>query len=122
MKRSKFKSLTNALFVGMILTWAFDLFNNNPLEFQGIKVGLHYFFEFPLLAIWMYRLTKYKIRWTIYAISSVVLFWVLTVPLHLRMGYDFYWIVNSALLFLTFVLMGAMVGFLENRSERNGFR
>ena len=113
--RSRITLFSYALIVGMIVTWFIDLFNNNPLEFQGIKIGLHYFFEFPLMIIWMYRLRKYHIKWTIYAVSSVVLFWILTVPLHLKMGYDAYWIINTALLFFTCILLGAMVGIVEER-------
>jgi len=113
--KSKMTLISHFIIVGMIVSWFVDLSGLLTLQFQGIRLGLHYIFEFPLLIIWMYKLRKYHIKWTIYAVSSVVLFWILTAPLHLKMGYSMYWIVNSALLFVTCILFGAMVGIVENR-------
>ena len=110
----KLPKLTDALIILMIVAWFIDMFGLIRLEFLQIQLGIHYFFEFPLIAIWMYRLRKNP-RYTVYATFSVALFWVLTTPLHLKMGFSAYWIVNVALLFLTCILFGIMVGFVQEQ-------
>ena len=85
------------------------------LDFFGLEIGLHYIPEFPLLALGAYQLGKYHVKYTIGVLLSIIAFFFATTSLHLRAGYDFYWIVNSAILFITVVLSGTLFSTFEGR-------
>jgi len=117
MKLRKSTLIVQGLIVVMTVCWFIDIFvlYSNPLTVSGLRIGLHYFAEFPLLALGAYKIGKYNVGWTILLLLSIIGFWIATTPLHLRNGYDLYWIASSTLVFITVVLSGTLFATFERR-------
>ena len=120
MKQSKTTLISYGLFVAMIACWFIDVnaLLSTPLTIYELEVGLHYIFEFPLLALGAYQLGKYHVKWTISMLLSVIAFFIVITPLHLEFEYGLYWVVNSALLFTTVVLSGTLFSTFERRVRK----
>ena len=119
--KSKTTLISYGLFVAMIVCWLIDVNDLllTPLMVGDVKIGVHYLPEFFLLGLWTYQIRKdYDVKYSIYVVVSIILFWIVTYPLNLNAGYDFYWALNSCLLFLNVILIGILFATFERRVRK----
>ena len=121
-KLSKLMLLSRALFLVTVAMLFIDLelFVENPLKSFGL--GVHWIPEFFLFIVGSYQVTKYGTKAMLCLTIGFSLFWVFMA----LVGFNLRWSVNSFLLFLDFLIIGALIALCEKKTKwkvmKNGIK